>query len=164
MEYFLYCFSKWFCGITYSLCISNDTNTVSYFTKQSKSKAKGVTNAIIYGLSIIFIYVALGVGVSAAFGPEVLNSMATNAYFNIAFFVLLVVLQPHFWELFELTLPHSWINKADKASDRGGLIGIFFFMALVLALVSFSCTGPIVGTLLVEAASEEVIWGQLLAC
>ena len=135
--------------------------TVSYFTKQSKSKAKGVTNAIIYGLSIIFIYVALGVGVSAAFGPEVLNSMATNAYFNIAFFVLLVVFAASFLGAFELTLPHSWINKADKASDRGGLIGIFF-MALVLALVSFSCTGPIVGTLLVEAASGGSYLGPII--
>lgn len=135
--------------------------TVSYFTKQSKSKAKGVSNAIIYGLSIIFIYVALGVGVSAVFGPEVLNSMATNAYFNIAFFVLLVVFAASFLGAFELTLPHSWINKADKASDKGGLIGIFF-MALVLALVSFSCTGPIVGTLLVEAASGGDYMGPII--
>ena len=135
--------------------------TVSYFTKQSKSKAKGVSNAIIYGLSIIFIYVALGVGVSAIFGPEVLNSMATNAYFNIAFFLLLVVFAASFLGAFELTLPHSWINKADKASDRGGLIGIFF-MALVLALVSFSCTGPIVGTLLVEAASGGDYLGPVI--
>ena len=135
--------------------------TVSYFTKQSKSKAKGVSNAIIYGLSIIFIYVALGVGVSAVFGPEVLNSMATNAYFNIAFFLLLVVFAASFLGAFELTLPHSWINKADKASDKGGLIGIFF-MALVLALVSFSCTGPIVGTLLVEAASGGNYMGPII--
>ena len=135
--------------------------TVSYFTKQSKSKAKGVSNAIIYGLSIIIIYVGLGVGVSAAFGPEVLNSMATNAYFNIAFFVLLVVFAASFLGAFELTLPHSWVNKADKASDRGGFIGIFF-MALVLALVSFSCTGPIVGTLLVEAASGGSYMGPII--
>jgi len=135
--------------------------TVSYFTKQSKSKAKGVSNAIIYGLSIIIIYVALGVGVSAAFGPEVLNSMATNAYFNIAFFLLLVVFAASFLGAFELTLPSSWINKADRASDRGGLIGIFF-MALVLALVSFSCTGPIVGTLLVEAASGGSYMGPII--
>ena len=120
--------------------------TVSYFTKQSKSRAKGISNAIIYGISIIIIYVGLGVGVSAAFGPEVLNSMATNAYFNIAFFVLLVIFAASFLGAFDLTLPHSWINKADKASDKGGFIGIFF-MALVLALVSFSCTGPIVGML-----------------
>jgi thiol:disulfide interchange protein DsbD len=87
--------------------------------------------------------------------------MATNAYFNIAFFVLLVVFAASFLGAFELTLPHSWINKADKASDKGGLIGIFF-MALVLALVSFSCTGPIVGTLLVEAASGGNYMGPII--
>ena len=135
--------------------------TVSYFTKQSKNKAKGITNAIIYGISIILIYVGLGVGVSAAFGPEVLNSMATNAYFNIAFFLLLIIFAASFLGAFELTLPHSWINKADKASDKGGFIGIFF-MALVLALVSFSCTGPIVGTLLVEAASGGSYLGPII--
>ena len=135
--------------------------TVSYFTKQSKSRAKGISNAIIYGISIIIIYVGLGVGVSAAFGPEVLNSMATNAYFNIAFFVLLVIFAASFLGAFDLTLPHSWINKADKASDKGGFIGIFF-MALVLALVSFSCTGPIVGTLLVEAASGGSYLGPII--
>ena len=135
--------------------------TVSYFTKQSKSRSKGISNAIIYGISIIIIYVGLGVGVSAAFGPEVLNSMATNAYFNIAFFVLLVIFAASFLGAFDLTLPHSWINKADKASDRGGFIGIFF-MALVLALVSFSCTGPIVGTLLVEAASGGSYMGPII--
>ena len=135
--------------------------TVSFFTKQSKNRAKGITNAIIYGLCIIIIYVLLGVGVSAVFGAEVLNSMATNVYFNLAFFVLLIVFAASFLGAFELTLPHSWINKADKASDRGGLIGIFF-MALVLALVSFSCTGPIVGTLLVEAASGGSYVGPLI--
>ena len=135
--------------------------TVSFFTKQSKTRAKGITNAIIYGLCIIVIYVILGVGVSAVFGPEVLNSMATNVYFNLAFFVLLIVFAASFLGAFELTLPHSWINKADQASDRGGLIGIFF-MALVLALVSFSCTGPIVGTLLVEAASGGSYVGPII--
>ena len=135
--------------------------TVSYFTKQSKNRAKGITNAIIYGLSIIIIYVALGVGVSAMFGPEVLNSMATNVYFNIAFFVLLIVFAASFLGAFELTLPNSWINKADQASDKGGFMGIFF-MAFTLALVSFSCTGPIVGTLLVEAASGGSYMGPII--
>jgi len=126
--------------------------TVSFFTKQSKTKAKGITNAIIYGISIIVIYVALGVGVSAVFGADSMNLLATNIYFNIAFFVLLIVFGASFLGAFEITLPSSWVNKSDKASDKGGLIGIFF-MAFTLALVSFSCTGPIVGTLLVEAAS-----------
>ena len=135
--------------------------TVSYFTKKSETKAKGVTNAIIYGLSIIFIYVALGVGVSAVFGADALNNMATNIYFNIAFFVLLIVFAASFLGAFEITLPNSWVNKADQASDRGGLIGIFF-MAFTLALVSFSCTGPIVGTLLVEAAAGGNYMGPII--
>ncbi|MBC8265384.1 MAG: thioredoxin family protein [Flavobacteriales bacterium] len=125
--------------------------TVSFFTKQSKSKAKGIVNAIIYGVSIVVIYVALGVGVSSVFGADALNNMATNVYFNIAFFLLLVVFAASFLGAFDITLPSSWVNKSEKASDKGGLIGIFF-MAFTLALVSFSCTGPIVGTLLVEAA------------
>lgn len=135
--------------------------TVSYFTKQSDNKAKGVTNAIIYGISIIIIYVALGVGVSAVFGADALNNMATNVYFNIAFFLLLIVFAASFLGAFDLTLPSSWINKADKASDRGGLIGIFF-MAFTLSLVSFSCTGPIVGTLLVEAAAGGSYMGPII--
>jgi thiol:disulfide interchange protein DsbD len=135
--------------------------TVSYFTKQSENKAKGVTNAIIYGISIIIIYVALGVGVSAVFGADALNNMATNVYFNIAFFLLLIFFAASFLGAFDLTLPSSWINKADKASDRGGLIGIFF-MAFTLALVSFSCTGPIVGTLLVEAAAGGNYMGPII--
>ncbi len=135
--------------------------TVSFFTKQSKTRAKGITNAIIYGVSIIVIYVLLGVGVSFVFGPAALNELATNVYFNIAFFVLLIVFAASFLGAFEITLPHSWVNKADQASDRGGLIGIFF-MAFTLALVSFSCTGPIVGTLLVEAASGGSFLGPIV--
>ena len=135
--------------------------TVSFFTKQSESKAAGIRNAIIYGLSIIFIYVILGVAVSAIFGADALNNMATNVYFNIAFFLLLVIFAASFLGAFELTMPNSWINKADSASDRGGLIGIFF-MAFTLALVSFSCTGPIVGTLLVEAASGGSYMGPII--
>jgi thiol:disulfide interchange protein DsbD len=126
--------------------------TVSFFTKQSKTKARGVINAIIYGVSIIVIYVALGVGVSSIFGADALNNMATNVYFNIGFFLLLIIFGASFLGAFEIQLPTSWANKSDKASDKGGLLGIFF-MAFTLALVSFSCTGPIVGTLLVEASS-----------
>jgi len=126
--------------------------TVSFFTKQSKTKSKGIFNAIIYGISIIVIYVALGVGVSSIFGADALNNMATNVYFNIGFFLLLIIFGASFLGAFEIQLPSSWVNSTDKASDRGGLIGIFF-MAFTLALVSFSCTGPIVGTLLVEAAT-----------
>lgn len=127
--------------------------TVSFFTKQSKTKAKGVKNAIIYGISIIIIYLVLGIAVTAIFGADALNAMATNVWFNLIFFLLLIVFAVSFLGAFEIVLPNKWLNKVDKQADRGGLIGIFF-MALALALVSFSCTGPIVGTLLVEAASK----------
>ena len=126
--------------------------TVSFFTKQSKTKAQGIANAIIYGLSIIAIYVALGVGVSSIFGADALNNMATNVYFNVGFFLLLIIFGASFLGAFEIQLPASWTNKSVEAEGKGGLIGIFF-MAFTLALVSFSCTGPIVGTLLVEAAT-----------
>jgi thiol:disulfide interchange protein len=126
--------------------------TVSYFTKTSKNKAMGIRNALFYGISIIAIYVILGTIVTAIFGPAALNALSTNVWFNIIFFILLVVFAVSFMGAFEITLPNSWLNKADQASDKGGFVGIFF-MALALALVSFSCTGPIVGTLLVESAS-----------
>ncbi|QNM85960.1 thioredoxin family protein [Polaribacter pectinis] len=126
--------------------------TVSFFTKQSKTKAAGIKNAIIYGLSIIVIYVLLGVLVSLLFGADALNALSTNVWFNIAFFILLLIFAASFLGAFEIMLPNSWANKVDSQADKGGLIGIFF-MALALAIVSFSCTGPIVGTLLVEAAA-----------
>ncbi|WP_370478520.1 protein-disulfide reductase DsbD family protein [Tamlana flava] len=127
--------------------------TVSFFTKQSKNKAIGIKNAIIYGICIIVIYVLLGTAVTAIFGADALNAMASNPWFNLVFFLLLVVFAVSFLGAFEIMLPNSWANKVDRQADRGGLIGIFF-MALALAIVSFSCTGPIVGTLLVEAASK----------
>ena len=126
--------------------------TVSFFTKQSKSRAAGIRNAIIYGVSIILIYVILGTIVTSVFGYDALNALSTDVTFNLIFFVLLVVFAISFMGAFEIRLPSSWLNKADQASDKGGIIGIFF-MALALALVSFSCTGPIVGTLLVESAT-----------
>lgn len=127
--------------------------TVSFFTKQSKTKAAGIKNAFIYGISIIIIYVLLGSLVTAVFGADSLNALSTNVWFNIIFFVLLVVFACSFLGAFEIMLPNSWANKVDRQADRGGIIGILF-MALALAIVSFSCTGPIVGTLLVEAASK----------
>jgi thiol:disulfide interchange protein len=126
--------------------------TVSFFTKQSKNRAQGIKNSIIYGISIIVIYVVLGVVVTAVFGASVLSELSTDPWFNLVFFALLIVFAISFLGAFEITLPSSWISKADSKADKGGLIGIFF-MAFVLALVSFSCTGPIVGTLIVEAAS-----------
>jgi thiol:disulfide interchange protein DsbD len=127
--------------------------TVSFFTKQSKNRAKGIKNAIFYGLSIIIIYVALGSVITGIFGADALNELSTSVTFNLVFFVLLIFFAASFLGAFELVLPNSWANKIDSQADRGGLIGIFF-MALALAIVSFSCTGPIVGTLLVEAASK----------
>ncbi|WP_144214945.1 protein-disulfide reductase DsbD family protein [Flavobacterium anhuiense] len=127
--------------------------TVSFFTKQSKSRAKGIRNAIIYGLSIIAIYVVLGLIVTKIFGADALNALSTDVWFNLIFFVILVIFATSFLGAFEIMLPNSWANKADQQADKGGLIGILF-MALALAIVSFSCTGPIVGTLLVEAASN----------
>ncbi|GGE96051.1 thiol:disulfide interchange protein DsbD [Flavobacterium limi] len=127
--------------------------TVSYFTKQSKTKAAGIRNALIYGFSIVIIYVLLGSIVTAVFGADSLNALSTNVWFNLIFFILLVVFACSFLGAFEIMLPNALANKVDSQADRGGLIGIFF-MALALAIVSFSCTGPIVGTLLVEAASK----------
>ena len=127
--------------------------TVSFFTKQSKDRAKGIKNAIIYGLSIIVIYVALGTLITYAFGADSLNELSTSVSFNVIFFGLLIFFAASFLGAFEIVLPNSWANKVDRQADRGGIIGIFF-MALALAVVSFSCTGPIVGTLIVEAASK----------
>ena len=127
--------------------------TVSFFTKQSKNRASGVRNAVFYGISIIVIYVLLGSLVTGIFGADSLNALSTNVWFNLIFFLLLVVFAASFLGAFEIVLPNSWANKVDKQADRGGIVGILF-MALALAIVSFSCTGPIVGTLLVEAASK----------
>ena len=127
--------------------------TVSFFTKQSKTPAQGKRNALIYGISIIGIYVILGLAVTAIFGADALNALSTNVWFNVVFFVLLIFFATSFLGAFEIMLPNSWANKVDRQADRGGIIGILF-MALALAIVSFSCTGPIVGTLLVQAASS----------
>jgi len=126
--------------------------TVSFFTKQSKTKAAGKRNAILYGIFIILIYVILGTIIVAIFGADSLNKLSTNVTFNIIFALLLIIFAISFLGAFEIVLPASWANKVDKQADRGGIIGIFF-MALALAIVSFSCTGPIIGTLLVQAAS-----------
>jgi thiol:disulfide interchange protein len=127
--------------------------TVSFFTKKAGNRAKGIRDSLIYGLSIIVIYVGLGVLISAVFGSSALNELATNGIFNIFFFLLLVVFGISFLGAFEITLPASLGNKLDQNSDKGGIAGIFF-MAATLVVVSFSCTGPIIGTLLVDAASK----------
>lgn len=127
--------------------------TVSFFTKKSGSRAKGIGQSLLYGLSIIIIYVGLGLIISGLFGSDALNALATNGIFNIFFFTLLVVFGISFLGAFEITLPSSLGNKLDANADKGGIAGIFF-MAATLVVVSFSCTGPIIGTLLVEAASK----------
>ena len=129
--------------------------TVSFFLKRAKDdKKKGIRDAITSGVSIIVIFLLLALVVTAVFGPETLNSLATNAVFNVFFFLLLVVFAVSFFGWFELTLPSSWGNKVDsKASTTTGLLSIFL-MAFTLVLVSFSCTAPIVGLLLVEAATS----------
>ncbi len=136
--------------------------TVGFFTKKSPTKAKGIKNAIIYGLSIIVIYVFLGLAFTMAFGADTLNLMSTNVWFNLFFAALFIVFAISFFGYFEITLPSSWGTKADAQADKGGVLGIFF-MAFTLALVSFSCTGPVIGTLLVETAtgSGPVILGRI---
>lgn len=131
---------------------------VSFFTKQSKNKKQGIRNALIYALFIIILYVGLGLGVTLIFGAGALHTLSTNAWFNLAFFVLLLVFAASFLGAFEIVLPSAFVNKMDAKSDKGGIIGIFF-MAFTLALVSFSCTGPIIGTLLVQAAAGGGIGG-----
>ncbi len=127
--------------------------TVSFFLKRTKDRNKSIRDAFTYGISIIVIYLTLGLGITAIFGAGALNSLATDATFNILFFLLLVVFAVSFFGAFEITLPASWTNKMDQKADSAtGIISILF-MAFTLSLVSFSCTGPIIGTLLVQAAT-----------
>jgi thiol:disulfide interchange protein len=123
--------------------------TVSFFTKQSQSKSKGIFNAILYGVFIVIIYMLLSIPFHLIDGldPSILNTISTNIWLNIFFFVILVFFSLSFFGFYEITLPSSWGTKMDAASDVGGFVGIFF-MALTLAIVSFSCTGPILGSLL----------------
>ena len=131
--------------------------TVSFFLKRTKSRKAAIRDAMIYGLSIIVIYVALGLIITAIFGASALNNLATNAVFNIIFFLILVLFAVSFFGAFELVLPAKWTNKMDsKADSTTGLLSIFF-MAFTLVLVSFSCTGPIIGTLLVQAGTSGEI-------
>lgn len=127
--------------------------TVSFFLKRSGDKKnKGIRDAFTYGISIIIIYVSIGLGITLIFGANALNNLSTNAFFNLLIFFLLVIFAIAFFGGFELTLPSKWTNAMDSRADKtSGFISIFF-MAFTLALVSFSCTGPIIGTLLVEAA------------
>ena len=121
--------------------------TVSFFTKRSPNRATGIRNAMLYGASIVLIHVLLGGIVVITGAGELLNELSTNVYFNIFFFLMLFTFGLSFLGAFEIQLPSSWVNKADSKADKGGVVGIFF-MALVLSLASFSCTGPILGHLL----------------
>lgn len=133
--------------------------TVSFFLKRAQDKKKGIRDAITYGISIIVIYVALGLIITLIFGASALNALSTNAIFNIFFFLMLVVFATSFFGAFEITLPASWSNAVDsKAEKTSGLLSIFL-MAFTLTLVSFSCTGPIIGFLLVEVSTT----GSILA-
>lgn len=125
--------------------------TVTYFAGKDQKKKGRVKNSLIYGFSIIFIYAAIGLILAPFMGPETANDLATGWLPNLIFFIVFLVFSLSFFGLFEITLPHKWVNKVDRMGDKGGLIGVFF-MALTLVLVSFSCTGPIVGSILVESA------------
>ena len=131
--------------------------TVSFFLKRSKDKKKGIRDAWTYGASIVVIYVALGLAITLIFGASALNALSTNAIFNILFFLMLVVFAASFFGAFEITLPSKWSNAVDsKAESTTGLLSIFL-MAFTLSLVSFSCTGPIIGFLLVQVSTTGSI-------
>ncbi len=130
--------------------------TVSFFTGRSKSRKEGVKNALLYGFSIILIYTLTGSILAPFMGPEMANVLATHWIPNVIFSLVFLIFALSFFGLFEITLPSSFVNKIDKKADKGGLIGIFF-MAFTLVLVSFSCTGPIVGSILVESAGGLVL-------
>ncbi len=134
--------------------------TVSFFTKRSKTKSEGIKNAISYSTSIVIIFTVLGLLITVIFGPTALNNLATNWIANLIFFLLFLIFGISFLGAFEINLPSSWSNKADTKAGTGSFIGIFF-MALTLVVVSFSCTGPIIGNLLVIAARGSY-WGPLI--
>lgn len=129
--------------------------TVSFFTKSSKDRASGIRNALLYGISIIVIYVSIGLLITGVFGATALNELSTNWIANVLFFVVFILFALSFFGYYEITLPSSWANKSDAMADRGGLLGIFF-MAFTLAIVSFSCTGPIIGSAIVQSATDKM--------
>ena len=129
--------------------------TVSYFTKRSGTRAKGIRNAFIYSGSIISIFVVLGLALTVTFGVETIYNLSTNPWMNLVLFAIVFVFGLSFLGLFELSLPSSWVTSMDRKSDRGGLVGIFF-MALTLVLASFSCVGPIAGIILIDAAKGAI--------
>lgn len=135
---------------------------MSFFLKRSQNKTKGKINAIVYALSIIVIFVALGLGISIIWGGGALNSFSTSAGFNIFIFVMLLVFGASFLGAFEIVLPSRFVNKVDQQSDKGGYVGVFF-MAFALVVISFSCTGPLIGNALVAASSSGITSGAFWA-
>jgi len=129
--------------------------TVSYFTKCSKDRATGIRNGVLYGVSIIVIYVGIGLLITSLFGETALNDLSTNWLANLLFFIIFVVFAFSFFGFYEITLPSSWSTKTDQLGRNGNLLGIFF-MAFTLVIVSFSCTGPIIGTALVQSATSKI--------
>ncbi|MEY8605750.1 protein-disulfide reductase DsbD family protein [Muribaculum intestinale] len=159
---FIACFAGGFLALLTPCVWPMIPMTVSFFLKKGKNRARAVADAMTYGLSIIVIYVALGILVTAIWGPAKLNDLATSATCNIIFFILLIIFAISFFGAFDIKLPSKWANKMDATADKTtGLLSIFF-MAFTLTLVSFSCTGPIIGTLLVEAASTGDKFGPAI--
>lgn len=159
---FLACFAGGFVALLTPCVWPMIPMTVSFFLKKGKNRARAIADAMTYGLSIIVIYVALGIIVTAIWGPAKLNDLATSAVCNLIFFALLVVFAISFFGAFDIKLPSRWANKMDATAEKTtGLLSIFF-MAFTLTLVSFSCTGPIIGTLLVEAASTGDKFGPAI--
>ncbi|ULT40442.1 hypothetical protein KRR40_37480 [Niabella defluvii] len=129
------------------MCVLYDTRDSFFFTKRSKTRMEGRKNAVIYSLSIIFIFTFIGFLITLIWGPTALNDISTNWIFNLFIFLVFIIFGISFLGAFEITLPSSWSNKADSKANASSFLGIFF-MALVLVVVSFSCTGPILGLLL----------------
>ncbi len=152
---FLICFATGLLAIITPCVFPLIPVTVSFFLKRSKSRIEGLRNAVWYSLSIILVYTIPTLLLTLIFGDKVLYSVSTSAISNLLFFIIFIVFATSFFGAFELTLPNSWANKADEKAGKGGLFGIFF-MALTLVIVSFSCTGPLVGTLLGQTSSKGV--------
>lgn len=150
---FLLCFGGGFAALLTPCVFPMIPLTVSFFTKQSRTRAKGISNAITYSVSIILIYTALGYMITLIFGSDAMNAISTNPWMNLFFFAIILFFAISFLGGFDLNLPDSWVERSDKYADKGGMLGIFF-MAFTLTLVSFSCTAPIIGPLLVQAASH----------
>jgi thiol:disulfide interchange protein DsbD len=140
----------------HTLCISHDSNDGDIFLKDDQTKARGIRMGIVFGISIIAIYTIVGTAFALLFGAEGLNALATHWLPNLFIFVIFIIFALSFLGLFEITAPHKLVNKADQAAEKGGYVGIFF-MSATLVLVSFSCTLPLVGNVLVLAAGGEIL-------